>query len=201
MRTIMPLRVPAQLRFFNYVPLARNNFTASVTSTSGLSRRRLLSLSRPYGTRRPAVPRSAQVRHRNGVFRQFNSSKSSSSSSSSSSTEHLSISQRFGKLSREYGWSALGVYLLLSALDFPLCFAAMRLFGVERIAHLEHVIVGSIKNALAYVVGSGQHPAAEPEPLSPELEKAMSEQKGDDGDTEPSMYFTFFFFFFFFFWK
>ncbi|MCJ1451216.1 hypothetical protein MMC28_001552 [Mycoblastus sanguinarius] len=53
----------------------------------------------------------------------------------------LSISQRFRKLSREYGWSAIGVYLLLSALDFPFCFAAVRYLGTDRIGHYEHVIL------------------------------------------------------------
>ena len=53
----------------------------------------------------------------------------------------LSLSQRFKKLSREYGWSALGVYLLLTALDLPFCFLAVRWLGTERIGHWEHVIV------------------------------------------------------------
>ena len=63
----------------------------------------------------------------------------------------MSLSQRLRKLSREYGWSALGVYLLLSAIDFPLCFVAVRFFGAERIGHIEHVIVGSVRNAIAAV--------------------------------------------------
>jgi hypothetical protein len=50
------------------------------------------------------------------------------------------------KLSREYGWAALGVYLGLSALDFPFCFAAVRLLGVERIGYYEHVVVGFVKD-------------------------------------------------------
>ena len=49
------------------------------------------------------------------------------------------------KLSREYGWAALGVYLALTALDFPFCFAAVRLLGVERIGHYERVILDSFK--------------------------------------------------------
>ena len=53
----------------------------------------------------------------------------------------LSLSQRFKKLSREYGWSALGVYLLLTALDLPFCFLAVRWLGTERIGHWEHVIL------------------------------------------------------------
>lgn len=55
-------------------------------------------------------------------------------------------------LSREYGWSAMGVYLALSALDFPLCFAAVQYFGVERIGHYEHMIVGEAKKLFYSVV-------------------------------------------------
>lgn len=53
----------------------------------------------------------------------------------------LSLTQRFRKLSREYGWSALGVYLTLSALDFPFCFLAVRWLGTDRIGHWEHAIL------------------------------------------------------------
>ncbi|KAL1953487.1 hypothetical protein VTO42DRAFT_2766 [Malbranchea cinnamomea] len=63
-------------------------------------------------------------------------------------SKELSFSQRMRKLSREYGWSALGVYLLLSALDFPFCFAAVRLLGVERIGHYEHMVVEGVKRIL-----------------------------------------------------
>jgi hypothetical protein len=52
-----------------------------------------------------------------------------------------SLSQRLKKLSREYGWSALGVYFALSALDFPFCFLAVRLLGTERIGRWEHVVI------------------------------------------------------------
>lgn len=53
----------------------------------------------------------------------------------------LSLSQRLKKLSREYGWSAVGVYLALSALDFPFCFLAVRLLGTDRIGRWEHNVV------------------------------------------------------------
>jgi hypothetical protein len=53
------------------------------------------------------------------------------------------------KLSREYGWSALGIYLFLSALDFPFCFAAVRLLGVERIGHYEQVVVEAAKRLIS----------------------------------------------------
>jgi hypothetical protein len=53
----------------------------------------------------------------------------------------LSLSQRLKKLSREYGWSAVGVYLTLSALDFPFCFLAVRMLGTDRIGRWEHNVV------------------------------------------------------------
>ncbi|MCJ1232591.1 hypothetical protein MMC14_000544 [Varicellaria rhodocarpa] len=59
----------------------------------------------------------------------------------------LSFSQRLRKLSREYGWSALGIYLLLSALDFPFCFLAVRWLGTDRIGHWEHVVIEWVKRA------------------------------------------------------
>lgn len=48
-------------------------------------------------------------------------------------SENLSLSQRMRKLSREYGWSALGVYLALSALDFPFCYLLVRYLGADTI--------------------------------------------------------------------
>jgi N-terminal acetyltransferase 2 len=50
-----------------------------------------------------------------------------------SPNENLSLGQRMRKLSREYGWSALGVYLALSAVDFPFCYLLVRYLGTDRI--------------------------------------------------------------------
>lgn len=72
----------------------------------------------------------------------------SNSQHSQSTKEPSGLSARLKKLTREYGWAALGVYLTLSALDFPFCFAAVRLLGVDRIGHFEHVILGYLKGAL-----------------------------------------------------
>lgn len=65
----------------------------------------------------------------------------------------LSISQRMKKLSREYGWAALYIYLGLSALDFPFCFLAVKLIGTDTIGHYEHVVVGTVKEWLAWPLG------------------------------------------------
>jgi hypothetical protein len=72
------------------------------------------------------------------------------------------------RLSREYGWSALGVYLLLSALDFPFCFAAVRLLGVDRIGHYEAVIMDSVRSVLPGGFGG--------------REEEEGEGSGSDGD-------------------
>jgi hypothetical protein len=47
--------------------------------------------------------------------------------------QSLSLSQRLKKLSREYGWTAVGIYLALSVLDFPFCFLLVRTVGTEKI--------------------------------------------------------------------
>lgn len=49
-------------------------------------------------------------------------------------------------LSKEYGYTALGVYLLISALDFPFCFVAVRLIGAEVVGEYEEVAVGWIRS-------------------------------------------------------
>lgn len=65
----------------------------------------------------------------------------------------LTLSQRLKKMSREYGWAAVYVYLGLSALDFPFCFLAVKLLGTDLIGHWEHVIVSNIKGLLQWPLG------------------------------------------------
>lgn len=55
-------------------------------------------------------------------------------------------------MSREYGWTAVGVYFALSALDFPFCFLAVRLIGTDTIGHYEHVVVEGIKGILKWPI-------------------------------------------------
>jgi hypothetical protein len=52
------------------------------------------------------------------------------------------------KLSREYGWSAVGVYFALSVLDFPFCFLLVRTVGTDRIAAAEHFVVSHVKQVI-----------------------------------------------------
>jgi N-terminal acetyltransferase 2 len=80
---------------------------------------------------------------RNFSFRRWNST-------AAPQQESLSLSQRLKKLSREYGWAALGVYLALTALDLPFCFLAVRMIGPDKVGHWEHVIVSYIKELIKW---------------------------------------------------
>lgn len=40
----------------------------------------------------------------------------------------------------------MGVYLALTALDFPFCFLAVRALGTDRIGHYEHVVIEAFWN-------------------------------------------------------
>ncbi|PBP18789.1 peptide alpha-N-acetyltransferase [Diplocarpon rosae] len=62
--------------------------------------------------------------------------------------EPTSLGGRLKKLGREYGWSALGVYFLLSALDFPFCYLLVMWLGTDRIGHWEEVVVTNVKKLI-----------------------------------------------------
>jgi len=61
------------------------------------------------------------------------------------------------KLSREYGWSALGVYFALSALDFPFCYLLVKTLGTDRIGEWEHIIVSNVKRIIPESVKQAWH--------------------------------------------
>lgn len=140
------------------------------------------------GQARPtrAIPRSQHQSFSSRRF--FNSSRPKYSSHSGQPT---SLSQRLKMLSREYGWSALGVYLLLSAMDFPFCFAAVHFMGADRIGHYEQVIVDSFKAAAGTILPSVQEEQAKDAASSESQEQSGSEveQKKAGGD-EASMSIT-----------
>jgi hypothetical protein len=68
-------------------------------------------------------------------WRTFRSStrKRAAQATAEGTQESLSLSGRLKKLSREYGWTAVGVYFSLSVLDFPFCFLLVKTVGTERI--------------------------------------------------------------------
>lgn len=57
------------------------------------------------------------------------------------------------KLSREYGYAALGVYLGLTALDLPFCYMAVSYLGADRIGRWEHAIMSYIKEMIKWPMG------------------------------------------------
>ncbi|KAG5928561.1 hypothetical protein E4U42_000431 [Claviceps africana] len=58
--------------------------------------------------------------------------------------ENLSLSQKLKRLSKEYGWSAVGVYLALSVLDFPFC-------------KVEHYVVSSVSQFIPQIIRQTWH--------------------------------------------
>ena len=50
--------------------------------------------------------------------------------------EATGLTARLKKLTKEYGWVTVGVYLGLSVLDFPFCFLFVRMVGAEKIGKM-----------------------------------------------------------------
>jgi hypothetical protein len=85
---------------------------------------------------RPQRPSTLLQRLRNLRF--FHNTKARRSATVEGATEEpTTLGGKLKKLSREYGWSALGVYLSLSALDFPFCYLLVRTLGTDRIGEFE----------------------------------------------------------------
>ncbi|KAK0614267.1 hypothetical protein B0T14DRAFT_393540, partial [Immersiella caudata] len=71
--------------------------------------------------------------------------------------EPTTLGARLKKLSREYGWAAVGIYMTLSVLDFPFCFLLVRSVGTERIAEIEHIVVSNVKKVIPQSVQDKWH--------------------------------------------
>jgi len=82
------------------------------------------------------------------------------------------------KLSREYGWSALGVYLSLTALDFPFCYLLVRWLGTDRIGEYEHWIVSNVAQFIPDSVKQTWHDWRD------SMKKAEVETVGNNDATE-----------------
>jgi N-terminal acetyltransferase 2 len=110
------------------------------------------------------------------AFRSYRQqSKRHYSSSSAPSSGSLSFTQRLKALSKEYGYTALGVYLLISALDFPVCFVAVRLIGADVVGEYEEKAVGWIRSVL-------------PEGWLKKKETTDEEHVGEDGKKKTSKF-------------
>lgn len=83
-----------------------------------------------------------------------------------------SLSQRLRRLTREYGWSAVGVYLALSALDFPFCYLAVRWVGPETVGRWESVILAQLRKGLEVL------------PFGPAAAAPENPQEAEGGETK-----------------
>jgi hypothetical protein len=120
--------------------------------------RHLLATKPPYQYNFSISVRTRINPSRPNVFRafrpfrpRFNSSKPSPDINAQlgSPPSSLSFSQRLKALSKEYGWTAVGVYIGLSILDFPFCFLAVRVLGTDRIGRWEHAVIEKFWGILA----------------------------------------------------
>ncbi|KAL5332751.1 hypothetical protein BJX70DRAFT_99983 [Aspergillus crustosus] len=150
---------------------------------------RPFSLARQTRTRAPPLRKvqSQTQSHFENLLcarRAFHSSRTRCNGKSSYTyqppTPSPSLSQRLKTLSREYGWSALWIYLFLSALDFPFCFAAVKLLGADKIGHYEHVVVEGVTGAVNKVwpgafERSGEEEEEEEEAVA---DQAVEKKKG-----------------------
>ena len=82
------------------------------------------------------------------------------------------VSQRLKHLVKSYGWYALGVYLVFSALDFTVAFVGINLLGAEQVSQ-----------AAAYVkqVIFGFFPSKPPEPGRDEIESPSASNGSKEG--------------------
>ncbi|KAI1136195.1 hypothetical protein F5Y05DRAFT_415378 [Hypoxylon sp. FL0543] len=101
-----------------------------------------------------------------------------SSPKDTTSQEPQGITARLRKLSREYGWAALGVYLGLTVLDFPFCFLLVRSVGTDRIGEIEHWVLSNIKKVIPESVRNWWHEYRKA------LKESEKEQVGNDEISE-----------------
>ncbi|KAF3911516.1 hypothetical protein ABW20_dc0108206 [Dactylellina cionopaga] len=140
-----PRRSPLfPFRFFNSLAPGRTNLLNSLFFTPTNLQSKAVAAPLNYSFT-PLGSISTAVRNANKVIRLPPSSRRAFSTSTTpvnaNGNGHLTLGQRMRQLSKEYGMSAVGVYFLLSVLDFPFCFLFVQMVGTEKIARYEHIIV------------------------------------------------------------
>ncbi|KAG7090834.1 hypothetical protein E1B28_009916 [Marasmius oreades] len=103
------------------------------------------------------------------LFSHFPARLSSSSPPPTNDRSKQPLSQRLKHLIKSYGWYALGVYLILSALDFGVAFASINLLGAQQVSE----IASSVKQAVANVIHSKP-----PEPGRDEVDPTRNAAQG-----------------------
>ena len=105
------------------------------------------------------LPQRAQKRTFNWTWsrRSDGGKEAGAGAGAGAEAEPQSLSARLRKLSREYGWAALGVYLGLSVLDFPFCFLLVRMVGTDRIAEVERWVMAGVQRIVPESVKQRWH--------------------------------------------
>ncbi|KAI9569566.1 hypothetical protein HD554DRAFT_484790 [Boletus coccyginus] len=80
------------------------------------------------------VPRTSLSRHYRTSATRLAPGPSRPSESTSPLPPNATVSQRLKHLVKSYGWYALGVYLVFSALDFTVAFVGIKLLGAEQVS-------------------------------------------------------------------
>ena len=136
MSRLNPFALPVLARMARPSPTLatglRSQFSAPPRSLSS----RVYSQAAPH-LRTPARNLHAGFRARTpfaqAARRGFRTSARRASKDAPKAEEQLSFGARMKKLTKEYGWVTVGVYLGLSVIDLPFCFLLVRVVGTDRI--------------------------------------------------------------------
>ncbi|BFZ64616.1 DUF1279 super [Saitoella coloradoensis] len=121
----------------------RSAFALSATSRQ-VAASRTFTTTTIRNTARPRITQSPFTTSFKQARPRFNHSQANPEKPSSG------LSGRFKDLSKKYGWTAVAVYLGLSALDFPLCLLAVHTIGAEHVAHYERIFLHKLKELTGY---------------------------------------------------
>lgn len=92
----------------------------------------ILPITRPLSLK--IVPPSRHFRTSTPRLTSTSPGPSRPSENTSSPPPDATVSQRLKHLIKSYGWYALGVYLVFSALDFGVAFVGIKLLGAEQVS-------------------------------------------------------------------
>ncbi|KAI1009431.1 hypothetical protein LB504_003614 [Fusarium proliferatum] len=90
-------------------------------------------------------------------FRFTTKRKTNKKSTIGEAEEPKGLTAKLKKLTKEYGWVTVGVYLGLTVLDFPFCFLFVRMVGADKIGEVEHRVMSSIKQMIPDTVREAWH--------------------------------------------
>lgn len=131
--------------------LPQRSITTSATSTSATSANTIRAKSRPktknftFSSNPRPSSKTLFQRLRTRSNRYFHNSKARRNGEAKAEPvlDETTLSGRMKKLTREYGWSVVGVYIFLSAADFPFCYLLVQTMGTDRIGKWDFLFFGS----------------------------------------------------------